>query len=131
MGQRRGAMKVGVIVTSDDPVKLYEAGTYIATELARGNEVVVFVTGRATLAFAGKAQVPETPEVKRMRELRVMWDELISTAKSMGVKVFACETASRIFAVGEDEYKKMGLVDAVSSMYSFLEEAGEGQVVVF
>ncbi|AAL64331.1 DsrE family protein [Pyrobaculum aerophilum] len=124
-------MKVGVILTSDDPVKLYEAGTYIATELARGNEVVVFVTGRATLAFAGRAEVSETPEVKRMKELHVMWDELFSAARPMGVKVIACETASKIFAVGEEEYKKTGLVDVVSSMYTFLEEVGEGRVVVF
>lgn len=124
-------MKVGVILTSDDPVRLYEAGTYIATELARGNEVIVFVTGRATLAFAGRAKAPETPEVKRMKELHVMWDELFSAARPMGVKVIACETASKIFAVDEEEYKKTGLVDVVSSMYTFLEEVGEGRVVVF
>ncbi|MFZ8807967.1 MAG: peroxiredoxin, partial [Pyrobaculum sp.] len=71
-------MKVGVILTSDDPVKLYEAATYVATELARGNEVVVFVTGRATLAFAGRSTPPDTPEMKRMRELHVVWDELLA-----------------------------------------------------
>jgi len=124
-------MKVGVMLTSDDVVKLYEAGTYIATELARGNEVVVFVTGRATLAFAGRSKPPDTAEVKRMRELHVMWDELFTAAKPMGVTVIACETASKIFGVAEEDYKRLGLVDAVSSMYSFLEQVGEGRVVVF
>lgn len=124
-------MKVGVILTSDDPIKLYEAGTYIATELARGNEVVVFVTGRATLAFAGRSTPPNTAEVERMRELHVMWDELFSAAKPMGVRVIACETASKIFAVAEEEYRRLGLVDVVSSMYTFLEEVGEGRLVVF
>ncbi len=124
-------MKVGIIVTSDDVVKLYEAGTYIATELARGNEVVVFVTGRATLAFAGRSTPPDTDEVRRMRELHVMWDELFSAAKPMGVKIIACETASKIFAVTEEEYKKLGLVDTVSSMYTFLEEVGDGRIVTF
>jgi len=124
-------MKVGVILTSDDPVKLYEAATYVATELARGNEVVVFVTGRATLAFAGRSTLAETSEVKRMRELHVTWDELLPAARPMGVKVIACETASRIFGVGEMEYTKMGFVDAVASMYTFLEEVGEGRVVTF
>lgn len=124
-------MKVGVILTSDDVVKLYEAGTYIATELARGNEVVIFVTGRATLAFAGRTHVPDTPEVRKMKELHVMWDELFEAARPMGVKVIACETASKIFGVGESDYKARGLVDEVSSMYTFLEEVGEGRVVVF
>ena len=124
-------MKVGVILTSDDPVKLYEAATYIATELARGNEVVVFVTGRATLAFAGQSTQLKTPEIERMKELHVMWDELLSAARPMGVKIIACETASKIFNVGEAEYSKTGLVDAVSSMYTFLEEVGEGRVVTF
>jgi peroxiredoxin family protein len=124
-------MKVGVILTSDDPIKLYEAATYIATELARGNEVVVFVTGRATLAFAGRSVPAETPEVKKMKELHVMWDELLSAARSMGVKIIACETASKIFDVSEAEYSKKGLVDMVSSMYTFLEEVGEGRIVTF
>jgi len=124
-------MKVGVILTSDDPVKLYEAATYIATELARGNEVVVFVTGRATLAFAGQSTQLKTPEIERMKELHVMWDELLSAARPMGVKIIACETASKIFSVSEAEYSKTGLVDAVSSMYTFLEEVGEGRVVTF
>jgi peroxiredoxin family protein len=124
-------MKVGVILTSDDPIKLYEAATYIATELARGNEVVVFVTGRATLAFAGRSVLAETPEVKKMKELHVMWDELLSAARSMGVKIIACETASKIFGVSEAEYSKKGLVDVVSSMYTFLEEVGEGRIVTF
>jgi peroxiredoxin family protein len=124
-------MKVGVILTSDDPIKLYEAATYIATELARGNEVVVFVTGRATLAFAGRSVPADTPEVKKMKELHVMWDELLSAARSMGVKIFACETASKIFDVSEAEYSKKGLVDMVSSMYTFLEEVGEGRIVTF
>jgi peroxiredoxin family protein len=124
-------MKVGVIVTSDDVVKLYEARTYIATELARGNEVVVFVTGRATLAFAGRSTPPDTDEVRRMRELHVTWDELFSAAKPMGVKIIACETASRIFAVTGEECKKLGLVDTVSSMYTFLEEVGDGRIVTF
>jgi peroxiredoxin family protein len=124
-------MKVGVILTSDDPIKLYEAATYIATELARGNEVVVFVTGRATLAFAGRSTPTETPEVKKMKELHVMWDELLSAARSMGVKIIACETASKIFDVSEAEYSKKGLVDVVSSMYTFLEEVGEGRIVTF
>jgi peroxiredoxin family protein len=124
-------MKVGVILTSDDPIKLYEATTYIATELARGNEVVVFVTGRATLAFAGRSVPAETPEVKKMKELHVMWDELLSAARSMGVKIIACEAASKIFGVSEAEYSKKGLVDMVSSMYTFLEEVGEGRVVTF
>jgi Uncharacterized conserved protein len=123
--------KVGVILTSDDPVKLYEAATYIATELARGREVVVFVTGRATLAFAGRLAPPDAPEVKRMRELRVMWDELLSAARPMGVKIIACETASKIFGIDETEYSKTGLVDVVSSMYTFLEEVGEGRIVTF
>lgn len=121
-------MKVGVIISSDDPVTLYVAATYIATELARGNEVVVFVTGRATLAFAGRSVPHETPEVKKMRELHVTWDELLSAAKPMGVKIIACETASKIFGIAEEDYK---LVDAVSSMYTFLEEVGEGRVVTF
>jgi peroxiredoxin family protein len=124
-------MKVGVILTSDDPIKLYEAATYIATELARGNEVVVFVTGRATLAFAGRSVPAETPEVKKMKELHVMWDELLSAARSMGVKIIACETASKIFDISEAEYSKKGLVDMVSSMYTFLEEVGEGRIVTF
>jgi peroxiredoxin family protein len=124
-------MKVGVILTSDDPIKLYEAATYIATELARGNEVVVFVTGRATLAFAGRSVPADTPEVKKMKELHVMWDELLSAARSMGVKIIACETASKIFDVSEAEYSKKGLVDMVSSMYTFLEEVGEGRIVTF
>jgi peroxiredoxin family protein len=124
-------MKVGVILTSDDPIKLYEAATYIATELARGNEVVVFVTGRATLAFAGRSVPADTPEVKKMKELHVMWDELLSAAHSMGVKIIACETASKIFDVSEAEYSKKGLVDMVSSMYTFLEEVGEGRIVTF
>jgi peroxiredoxin family protein len=124
-------MKVGVILTSDDPIKLYEAATYIATELARGNEVVVFVTGRATLAFAGRSVPADTPEVKKMKELHVMWDELLSAARPMGVKIIACETASKIFDVSEAEYSKKGLVDVVSSMYTFLEEVGEGRVVTF
>jgi peroxiredoxin family protein len=124
-------MKVGVILTSDDPIKLYEAATYIATELARGNEVVVFVTGRATLAFAGRSVPADTPEVKKMKELHVMWDELLSAARSMGVKIIACETASKIFDVSEAEYSKKGLVDVVSSMYTFLEEVGEGRIVTF
>jgi peroxiredoxin family protein len=124
-------MKVGVILTSDDPIKLYEAATYIATELARGNEVVVFVTGRATLAFAGRSESVDTPEVKKMKELHVMWDELLSAARSMGVKIIACETASKIFDVSEAEYFKKGLVDMVSSIYTFLEEVGEGRVVTF
>jgi peroxiredoxin family protein len=124
-------MKVGVILTSDDPIKLYEAATYIATELARGNEVVVFVTGRATLAFAGRSEPADTPEVKKMKELHVMWDELLSAARPMGVKIIACETASKIFGVSEAEYSKKGLVDMVSSMYTFLEEVGEGRVVTF
>jgi len=124
-------MKVGVILTSDDPVKLYEAATYVATELARGNEVVVFVTGRATLAFAGRSTPPDTPEMKRMKELHVMWDELLAAARPMGVKIIACETASKIFGVGESDYSKLGLVDSVSSMYTFLEEVGEGRLVTF
>jgi peroxiredoxin family protein len=124
-------MKVGVILTSDDPIKLYEAATYIATELARGNEVVVFVTGRATLAFAGRSTPTDTPEVKKMKELHVMWDELLSAARPMGVKIIACETASKIFDISEAEYSKKGLVDVVSSMYTFLEEVGEGRVVTF
>lgn len=124
-------MKVGVILTSDDPIKLYEAATYIATELARGNEVVVFVTGRATLAFAGRSSPADAPEVKKMKELHVMWDELLSAARPMGVKIIACETASKIFGVSEAEYSKKGLVDVVSSMYTFLEDVGEGRVVTF
>ncbi len=124
-------MKVGVIISSDDPVTLYVAATYIATELARGNEVVVFVTGRATLAFAGRSVPHETPEVKKMRELHVMWDELLSAAKPMGVKIIACETASKIFGIAEEDYKTVKLVDAISSMYTFLEEVGEGRVMTF
>jgi peroxiredoxin family protein len=124
-------MKVGVILTSDDPVKLYEAATYIATELARGNEVVVFVTGRATLAFAGRSAPADAPELKKMKELHVMWDELLSAARPMGVKIIACETASKIFDISEAEYSKKGLVDVVSSMYTFLEDVGEGRVVTF
>lgn len=124
-------MKVGVILTSDDPVKLYEAATYVATELARGNEVVVFVTGRATLAFAGRSTPPDTPEMKRMKELHVVWDELLAAARPMGVKIIACETASKIFGVCESDYSKLGLVDAVSSMYTFLEKVGEGRLVTF
>lgn len=124
-------MKVGVIITSDDPVKLYEAATYIATELARGNEVVVFVTGRATLAFAGKTQAKETPEIVKMKELHVMWDELLEAARPMGIKIIACETASKIFGIAEPDYKAKGLVDIISSMYTFLEEVGDGRVVTF
>ncbi|AEA12579.1 hypothetical protein TUZN_1099 [Thermoproteus uzoniensis 768-20] len=124
-------MKVGVIITSEDPVKLYEAGTYIATELARGNEVLVFATGRAVLALAGRSNWPESPELKTMRELHVTWQELFAAAKPMGLKIIACETAGRIFGVSEDDYKALGLVDAVSSMYTFLEEVGDGRIVTF
>lgn len=45
-------MKIGVIIASDDPMRLYVAATYIATEVARGNEVGVFVTGRGVVPFS-------------------------------------------------------------------------------
>ncbi|AFA39415.1 hypothetical protein Pogu_1388 [Pyrobaculum oguniense TE7] len=122
-------MKIGVILTTDDPERLYVAGTYIATELARGNEVVVFITGRATLAFSKRGKSEESEPIKKMRELKVYWDELFKAAKPMGVKCIACETATKIFGVSEEEYDKE-LVDEVSSMYTFLEEVGDGRVVV-
>ncbi|CCC81117.1 DsrE family protein [Thermoproteus tenax] len=124
-------MKVGVILSSDDPIDLYVAGTYVATEVARGNEVVVFVTGRAVLAFAGRATEPDSPEAAKMRELRVTWRELFESAKALGARVIACETAARIFGVGEEEFKTAGLVERVTSMYTFLEEVADGRLIAF
>ncbi len=116
-------MRVGVILKSGDVSSLYVGATYIATELARGVEVVVFVTGEAILAFA-KRNIEGGPLVERMKRFKVHWPDLLEAAKPLGLRIYACETAAKLYDVGELE-----LVDEVTSMYTFLE--GVDSVVVF
>ncbi|MFN3804655.1 MAG: DsrE family protein [Pyrobaculum sp.] len=120
-------MKIGVILKSGDPVSLYVAGTYIATELARGSEVSVFATGEAVLALANRA-AEGGPAVEAMRRLKVYWRDLLKTAKPLGLRVYVCETALKIYGVKEGELDRE-LVDAVTSMFTFLEEVNN--IVVF
>ncbi|MFN7106503.1 MAG: DsrE family protein [Pyrobaculum sp.] len=120
-------MKVGVILKSGDPMSLYVAATYIATELARGSEVSVFATGEAVLALAGRAG-GGGPAVEAMRRLKVYWRDLLKTARPLGLKIYICETVLKIFEISEDELDRE-LADGVTSMYTFLEEVNN--VVVF
>jgi len=124
MGER-----VGVVLASDDPERLYVAATYVATELAMGKEVVIFAAGRSVLALAGRGGAGG-PYYEKMKELKVDWQSLLKASKPLGLKIVACETALRIYGVSPDELDKE-LVDAVSSMYTFLEEVGNGRVVAF
>ena len=120
-------MAVGVVLKSGDESSLYVAAPYIATELARGREVAVFVSGEALLAFAGRGGRGQYGE--RMKALRVHWLDLLKEAKALGLRVYLCETALRIYGVDPAEVDK-DLVDGVDSMYSFLEQV-EGTPVVF
>lgn len=119
-------MKVGVIVATDDPARLFAAATYAATEAARGSQVILFVTGRAVLAFAGKAG-GAGPEAERAAGAH--WADILDAARPLGLRVLACETAGRLYGVSQGDYG--GRVDGVTSMYSFLEEVGDGRVVAF
>ncbi|ABO08893.1 DsrE family protein [Pyrobaculum calidifontis] len=123
-------MAFGIIVGSGDFVRLYEFATLVSTLVARGEEVSIFVTGEAVKAFKKEYAPPlSSPEHKRIVELGVDWKSLLSTAKSIGsVKVYVCETASKIFGISEEEYDP-ALVDKVTSMYTFLEEVD--RLVVF
>lgn len=111
---------VGVILTTDDPERLYVAATYVATELARGRDVVVFAAGRSVLAFSGEE--PRGEVLERMKRMKVHWRTLLeesrNVAKAVGLvfEIMACETAVKIY-----QPAKLELVDSVGSMYSFLE----------
>ncbi|ABP50775.1 MULTISPECIES: DsrE family protein [Pyrobaculum] len=122
-------MKVGIIVAADDPMRLYAAATYAATELARGNEVGIFVTGRAVPLFA-KGDHGDYPERRRMEELGVTWAAILKEAKQLGLAIAVCETVAKIYGLGLGDFKALGIVDEVTSMYTFLEKFGE-KVVVF
>ncbi|AAL64313.1 conserved hypothetical protein [Pyrobaculum aerophilum str. IM2] len=122
-------MKIGVIIASDDPMRLYVAATYIATEVARGNEVGVFVTGRGVVPFS-KGDLSDYPEAVKMREMKVTWLEIFKAAKPLGVKVAVCETAAKIYGLTAQDFRHLEIVDEISSMYSFLEEYGE-KIVTF
>lgn len=51
----------GIILEAAEPERLYAFATYVATLVARGEPVAVFVTGRAVRAFSKNARRPDCP----------------------------------------------------------------------
>ncbi|MEZ0248537.1 MAG: DsrE family protein [Thermoproteus sp.] len=109
----------GVIVESDEYERLYVFATYVATLVARGDRVAVFVTGRAVKAFS-KEYKPEPGAPEEMD-----WRKILADAKELGdVKIYICETVARAYGLSE-----FWLADGVGSMFSFLENVNS--IVVF
>ncbi|MGC8582593.1 MAG: DsrE family protein [Thermoproteus sp.] len=109
----------GVILEADEPERLYAFATYVATLVARGEPVAVFVTGRAVKAFSRQGYAgPDLPE-------SMDWRRILADAKELGeVKIYICETVAKAYGVSE-----FWLADGVGSMFSFLENVNS--VVVF
>lgn len=109
----------GVILEADEPERLYAFATYVATLVARGEAVAVFVTGRAVRAFS-KAYTPPRDTPKEMD-----WRRILADAKELGdVKIYICETVAKAYGLSD-----FWLADGVGSMFSFLENVNS--VVVF
>ncbi|MFB6490981.1 MAG: DsrE family protein [Thermoproteus sp. AZ2] len=108
---------VGIIVESADPLRLYAFATFVATEVALGRSVRVFVTGNAVKAFAEAKKGELPPEID--------WVNILGEAREIGdVKIYVCETVVKALGVG-----KPGMADEVTSMFSFLKDLNN--VVVF
>ncbi len=123
--------RLGIILSSGDYASLYAAATLAATALARGDNVVIFVTGRALPMFTRDHTPPAEEPARRMLELKVYWRDLLAAAKPMGgLEIIACETAAKVMGVEEDALDRE-LVDEVGSMYTFLEKVGDGQLLAF
>ncbi|MFP3199796.1 MAG: peroxiredoxin [Thermoproteus sp.] len=108
----------GVILEAAEPERLYAFATYVATLVARGEPVAVFVTGRAVRAFSKNAPEAGLPQ-------SMDWRKILSDAKELGdVSIYICETVAAAYGISE-----FWLADGVGSMYSFLENINS--VVVF
>lgn len=107
---------VGVIIKSDDYQDLYVASSLVASLVLRGDEVNVFITGRAVNAFvAGRSAVNVVDEM-RMRGMDYL--QILRQVKDMGkLKLTVC--VGMIEALGVDRASLDPIIDDVATFTDF------------
>jgi Uncharacterized conserved protein len=93
-------MATYIILTRNDPAQLYVASALAASYSALGDEVVLFISGSAILAFKKTPQLSDQGEGERYSRFKADYLSIISNAKSLGnLKVIACTGVMAIYGV--------------------------------
>ena len=129
--------KLSIVVFSGTTDKLMSVGVLSQAAAALGSEVKLFVTFWGLLSFT-KAEKPNifpkefesmAPALaKSMKEHNTpSWYDMITEAKSMGAKVYACSLASELMGIKKEDMDP--IVDDVVGAATFLAEAEGGQML--
>ncbi len=132
-----GGGKLSVIMFSGTADKFIPLGVLAQAAAAMDMEVNVFVTGFALLGFTKKPNdlpfpsefAPMAPALaKGMQAKRIpSWDAMLSQAKELGAKVYACSMMAEVMGLGKGDFND--LVDDVVGAATFLEKAEGGQTL--
>jgi peroxiredoxin family protein len=122
-------MATYIILTRNDPAQLYVASALAASYSALGDEVVLFISGSAILAFKKAPQLSDQGEGERYSRFKADYLSIISNAKSLGnLKVIACTGVMAIYGVGKDELSE--LVDEALDFPSLIMRTKNGDRVL-
>ncbi|MDE2489722.1 MAG: DsrE/DsrF/DrsH-like family protein [Elusimicrobia bacterium] len=131
------AGKLAIVMFSGTADKFIPLGVLSQAAAALGVEVDVFVTGFALRGFTKKKQDLPFPSefagaapalAQGLKANKVPpWDEMLSRAKELGAKVYACSMMSSVMGLKKEDFG--GLVDDVVGAATFLQKAEGGQTL--
>ena len=106
---------VGVLIKSDDYVDLYVSASLVASLVLRGDEVHVFITGRAVNAFIVNRNIDSMQELKK-RGMDYM--NILSNVKELGkLHIYVC--IGMLEALGIDKSALDPIIDGASTFTDF------------
>ncbi len=107
---------VGVIIRSDDYQDLYVASSLVASLVLRGDDVDVFITGRAVSAFVtGRA----SNVVEAMRSHGMDYMDILRQVKDMGkLRIRVCTGMLEVLGLSGSNLDP--LIDGVSTFADFV-----------